>query len=335
MNPAESDEILEALGRLGLIDPGARPVLEPLTGGVSSDIYRVEAKDGPICVKRARPQLKVAARWEVTVERNRFEYEWLEVVGGIVPTAVPELFGRDETAGLFAMSYLDPAEFPVWKDQLLAGRADAHVASQVGTAVGRIHASTADSVDLASRFATDELFRDLRLDPYLTATARAHPDLADRIMGLGETTASTRRVLVHGDVSPKNVLVGPDGPVLLDAECAWFGDPAFDLAFCLNHLVLKSFHLPAGRDGYVECYNALSEAYLDLVTWEDSVAVESRAARLLPALLLARVDGVSPVEYLDEDTRGEVRSTARRLLVDGGDSLASITDSIESKVQHE
>ena len=117
--------------------------------------------------------------------------------------------------------------------------------------------------------------------------------------------------LVHGDVSPKNILVAPQGPIFLDAECAWYGDPAFDLAFCLNHLVLKSFWVP--NPALRACFESLKDHYLAGVTWESSI--EERVATLLPGLLLARVDGKSPVEYLDETGREQVRRLARRMLV--------------------
>jgi thiamine kinase-like enzyme len=153
-------------------------------------------------------------------------------------------------------------------------------------------------------------------------------------------TQSHKLALVHGDVSPKNILVGtragawpsqagryPLGgsersepgdklqPVLLDAECAWWGDPAFDLAFCLNHLLLKCLWLPQARDGFLQCFAALAQAYLDGVSWEARAAIEQRAAALLPGLMLARVDGKSPVEYLtDEAPREAVRRVAAVLL---------------------
>ncbi|MGH8726236.1 MAG: phosphotransferase family protein, partial [Burkholderiales bacterium] len=122
----------------------------------------------------------------------------------------------------------------------------------------------------------------------------------------------TKQCLVHGDVSPKNILVGSRGPVFLDAECAWYGDPAFDLAFCLNHLLLKCLWVPRARDAFLECFSALSGAYLQGVSFK---GVEERTASLLPALLLARVDGKSPVEYLTEESKQLVRTVARGLLV--------------------
>src|SRR5262249_17472970 len=143
-------------------------------------------------------------------------------------------------------------------------------------------------------------------------TAARHPALKPRLEALVERTAATKICLVHGDVSPKNILAGPHGPVFLDAECAWFGDPAFDLAFCLNHLLLKCLWVPRAKAGFLHCFNALSDAYLEAVPFGE---VEARAASLLPALLLARVDGKSPVEYLTaEAQRKHVRGVACPLL---------------------
>jgi aminoglycoside phosphotransferase (APT) family kinase protein len=132
---------------------------------------------------------------------------------------------------------------------------------------------------------------------------------------LAERTLHTKRTVVHGDVSPKNILVGPGGPVFLDAECAWWGDPAFDLAFCLNHLLLKCVAAPQASADLLACSYALAEAYLARVDWEAAEAVESRAASLLPGLFLARIDGKSPVEYIfDDDLKDKVRRAARTLL---------------------
>jgi aminoglycoside phosphotransferase (APT) family kinase protein len=308
--------ILQALRRLGLLGAGEdAPLLTPLTGGVSSDIWRVELPAGAVCVKRALPRLKVAQVWEAPVERNRYEQAYLRAAAAIVPGAVPRLLADDPDSGLFVMDYLDPALHPVWKQRLREGHADAAFAARVGSAVGAIHAATADRPEVAAAFATDTIFHAIRLEPYLLATARVHADLAPRLRALVQVTAQTRRVLVHGDVSPKNILVGPAGPVLLDAECAWFGDPAFDLAFCLNHLLLKCAWVPAARAGYLACFDALAAAYLARVSWEEPALLEARAAALLPGLFLARVDGKSPVEYLtDEAWKQRVRDVARALL---------------------
>ena len=241
---AASDEhaerpVVAALRRLGLLGAGETPRFVRLTGGVSSDIWRVDLARGPVCVKRALPKLRVAAEWQAPVERNAYEAEWMRRAAAVVPEAVPELIGQDEEAGILVMAYLTPERHRLWKAELRAGRTEPGVARALGERLARIHASTADDPEIARAFPTDRIFYDIRLEPYLAATARAHPDRAGALHALVQRTATAKRCMVHGDVSPKNVLIGPKGPVLLDAECAWHGDPAFDLAFCLNHLLLK------------------------------------------------------------------------------------------------
>lgn len=325
-------DLMTALGRMGLaVPPGT--VGAQLTGGVSSDIWRIDLPGGPVCVKRALGKLKVAADWRAPVGRNRYEADWMRVAGAAVPGAVPRLLGQDTQAGALAMEYLPPERYPLWKAQLRDGIADARFAAQVGQRIGRIHAATAADPALAARFPTDAIFYDIRLEPYLVATAARHPDRAEALHALVATTQATRRALVHGDVSPKNILAGPTGPVFLDAECAWWGDPAFDLAFCLNHLLLKCLWTPAATVGFLACYTALADAYRAEIDWEPQAMLEQRAARLLPGLLLARVDGKSPVEYITtEAPRDRVRRVARALLADPVARLAEVRHAWEEEL---
>ena len=308
MSASLPEQVLGLLRGAGLAARNEAPSFSPLAGGVSSEIWRIDLATGPVCVKRALPRLRVAQQWEVPIERNRYERLWMEAAYAAVPGAAPRIMAWDDAAGLFVMQCLD---FPVWKDLLRQGRAEAGFAAQVGSTLAAIHAATAGRREVAERFPTDAIFHAIRLEPYLVATAARHPDLNEILSSLVKRTAATRLCLVHGDVSPKNILAGPRGPVFLDAECAWYGDPAFDLAFCLNHLLLKCLWVPASRPGFLDCFDALARAYLQAVPFK---GVEARAASLLPALLLARVDGKSPVEYLTQDDRKFVRRTARQLL---------------------
>ncbi len=313
MPPAElpPEAILTALRRMNLLT-GGQPGGERLTGGVSSDIWRIDLPSGPICVKRALPKLRVAAEWHAPVERNLYEARWMRHAAH----HAPPLLGQDPRSGALAMAFLPPDNHPLWKDQLRDGHADPDFAAQVARALVSIHAKTAADPTIAAEFPTDAIFHDIRLEPYLIATARAHPDLAGRLRALVTTTQTSKKALVHGDVSPKNILRGPHGPIFLDAECAWWGDPAFDLAFCLNHLLLKCLWTPTARDGFLHCFDALTRTYLDGVDWEPPEALEQRAAALLPGLFLARVDGKSPVEYLtDAADKNRVRRVARALLL--------------------
>lgn len=318
--------MLAFLRRSGLAAPGEQPAAVALAGGVSSDIWRIDLRSGPVCVKRALSRLRVAQLWEAPVERNVYERRWMETANLAAPGIAPRIVAHDE-AGIFAMQYLDGANYPLWKNELRAGRADPAFAGSVGERLARVHAATAGRDDIARMFATDASFHAIRLEPYLLATARVHPDLASALQGLVARTAGTRLALVHGDVSPKNILCGPEGPVFLDAECAWYGDPAFDLAFCANHLLLKCAWVPQHTGAFLASFDALSGAYLPQVTWEDPAALESRAASLLPGLLLARVDGKSPVEYLqDEASKERVRKVARSMVMAAPARLAEVRD---------
>lgn len=298
----------------GLLAPGEHAVITRMVGGVSSDLWKVDLLAGAICVKGALPRLKVAHEWFAPVSRNHVEYEWLKFAQGLRPGQVPRLLAHDEAAGLLAMEYLPPSRYPVWKSLLLAGRVDVDAARAVGELVGHLHAASAADPDSAVRFATDTNFEALRIDPYLRVTARAHPDLTDRLAVLADRTAATHLAVAHGDVSPKNILIGPSEPVLLDAECAWFGDPAFDVAFCINHLLIKSVKMPLQREALVAAAHELAAAHAEQVDWEPASGLTARVVALLPALALARVDGSSPVEYLDDAEREIVRRAGRDLL---------------------
>ncbi|MGQ0654672.1 MAG: phosphotransferase family protein [Betaproteobacteria bacterium] len=305
-----NEAVLALLRTSGLAGPMETPPMRELAGGVSSEIWRVDLARGPVCVKRALPRLRVAQVWEAPVERNRFEEAWLRVAGEAAPGCAPRVLARGD--GLFAMEYVDA---PVWKQLLRQGDADPAFASAVGRTLAAIHARTSG---VADAFATDAIFYAIRLEPYLVATAQKHPQLERRLSALVERTAATRECLVHGDVSPKNILVRDGSPVFLDAECAWYGDPAFDLAFCLNHLLLKCLWVPSARERFLACFDSLVNAY------SPTTDVERRTASLLPALLLARVDGKSPVEYLDGAAQNCVRRTAWPLVALPPSSLQEV-----------
>jgi aminoglycoside phosphotransferase (APT) family kinase protein len=296
-----------------------------LTGGVSSDIWLIDAPQGPLCAKRALARLRVAADWRAPIERSRYEARWMLEADAAVPASAPRVLGQHPALGVLVMDYLPPASHPLWKQQLREGRAEVATALAVGRTLVRIHAHSAARPELAPQFDSDGIFFDIRLEPYLLATARRHADLAPALRALVAQTQTRRCALVHGDVSPKNILVGPRGPVLLDAECAWWGDPAFDIAFCLNHLLLKCLWNRPASAAFLACFGALADAYLHGVDWEPRAGIEQRAAALLPGLLLARVDGKSPVEYIGtEAERDAVRHAARALLLEPVPRLADV-----------
>jgi enolase len=317
--------IVEFLERAGLVPPGQTPQFEALGGGVSSDIWIVRTGKTAFCVKQALPRLRVKADWRAPIERNANEVAWMTAVAGFIPEAVPRVLAADARLAAFAMEYLPPRAYEQWKSRLQRGVVASETAILVGQRLALVHDFFAKSETAAQTFATDATFHLLRIEPYLLAAARAHPDVRPILEHLATVTARTKLSVVHGDVSPKNILLGPAGPVFIDAECAWFGDPAFDLAFCLNHLLLKTLWVPSAAADLLSAFDALSRTYLARVKWEPAENLERRAAHLVPALLLARIDGKSPVEYLsDERSKQTVRGAARSLLMDLPDRLEDL-----------
>jgi len=320
-----SADLEDFLVRSGLAAAGEPQTWTVLSGGISSDIWRVDLPGRTICVKRALPKLRVKDEWQAPADRNLYEWRWFRAVRRWIPAAAPEPLAFDPDKRLLAMAFLPPADHPLWKTEMLAGRVDAGFAAEVGERLGRIHAASAAEPALAADFASDEGFFALRIDAYLLATARRRPEVAAQIEALAERTSSLKLALVHGDATPKNILMGPEGPVFLDAETAWWGDPAFDLASVLNHLLLKRLVVEDRARELNDSFAAMAGAYLDHAGFEPRASIEARAASLLPALLLARIDGKSPVEYVtSEDVRELVRGAAIPLLVRPPETLEAV-----------
>ncbi|MEM6462601.1 MAG: aminoglycoside phosphotransferase family protein [Pseudomonadota bacterium] len=317
--------LLEELG-LKTVDETMR--VTPLSGGVSSDIARVDVGGRSFCVKFALEKLKVDEEWRAPIGRNRAEYAWLEFARRIAPRSIPELFGRSEAAGGFIMEMIAGADVYLWKEALLDGRLQPYEPVGVADLVGQIHAaSTAAGFD-CSPFQNRDDFHALRIEPYLLFTAKRHPALASRLSSISEVLYAADTVLVHGDVSPKNILFRKQAPILLDAECATMGDACFDVAFCLNHLLLKAVHRSVDCSRFLDAAGIFWRIYAQHINWEDPVGLENRMSALLPALMLARVDGKSPVEYLSQEGHETVRSIAIPLIKKPQERLAAVFEAV-------
>ena len=292
-------------------------VFSPLSGGVSSDIWRVDTPDSTYCAKRALAKLRVAADWQAPVERSREEAHWLQQAIRIIPGKVPRVMAHDEGRGIILLSWYDPTMWQNFKTQLLLGNDPGkrfkRCASETGSLLGRVHHVTRAMPELQEAFAHFEYFDALRLDPFLRFSADRHPSVAPILRQLITELSENRWALVHGDVSPKNILMDDRGePVLLDAECACWGNPAFDVAFMLSHLLLKVLHTQHRESigtGLAQAFwtNYLKQHGPMSLKNRELKALDQTTAQLVPALLLARIDGKSPVEYLDDIEKDQVR----------------------------
>jgi len=287
------DNCRRLLSDLGLAASTPELQVVPLTGGVASDIAMVQLGQRKLCVKFALPKLKVQADWFAPVQRNAAEYAWLMVLEKLAPCNSIKLHGRSSRLNGFVMDYLEGDDVYLWKQALLSESSEQNEAWKVGELIGRFHAASVASDFDSQDFQNQDDFLALRIEPYLQYTASVHSDIGSKIQPIADQLYASRRVLLHGDVSPKNIFFRAQGPVILDAECATMGDACFDPAFCLNHLVLKAIHLPHSRVQNLQNVMSFWRAYRSFVIWEPVSALELRICRLLPVLMLARIDGKS------------------------------------------
>ena len=301
-----------------------------LGGGVSNVVVRVDApgESGGLVLKQSLPRLRVEQEWLADQKRIYHEAASLRYLAEVLPTsALPKVVHEDRANYLFVMTAA-PDEGVNWKDALLAGNVDPAVAKRVGALLGQIHQHSSVTDDRIpeelEQFADQSAlggFVQLRIDPYHRATAAVHPELADAIEIEAQRMLNRRLALVHGDYSPKNVIVVGSGAAaeafLLDFEVAHLGNPVFDLAFMLNHLALKAIHKPQLADEYNAAARSFWSAYLDNAgaCAADVARFERETVRQLGVLLLARMDGKSPAEYITGDhQKQQARNLAKDIL---------------------
>lgn len=289
--------------------------VEFLSGGVSSIVIRVVTDQGAFVIKQALPRLRVAADWYSRPERSLIESRCGSILSELVPGFVPEIVAVVPHRSAFVMRSA-PSGSETWKDRLMRGEVAETDADMIGHLLGRIHAASAERADLAGSLADRSFFDELRIDPYLRYVAARSPALAPALEDVIGELLTTSTCLVHGDFSPKNLLMTPDGSVLLvDHEVAHWGHPAFDVAFVTSHLCLKAIRFRVRAGEYVDAAAAVLDAYAEEARHLRS-ALESFAARVTSALILARVDGKSPVEYLTDDgDRAFARTVGSALLL--------------------
>jgi aminoglycoside phosphotransferase (APT) family kinase protein len=327
---SEAARFLEMLRRDGHVGhPHAR--LSPLSGGVSSELYLVEDGAEKFVVKRALAKLNVKDDWFADVNRNVTERNYLEYVGRMMPGVVPQLRFANPDAGYFGMEFLGGG-FANWKRMLLAGDCRTNHAELAGKILGEIHRRTSFNDTLAKQFDTIANFRQLRLHPYLLTTGERHPEFRELFFAEARRIEATREALVHGDFSPKNILICGDRMVLLDCEVAWYGEPAFDVAFLLNHFFLKSLHHAPNSFGLEQMIAAFWSAYAGESLNGTAAAMEPRLVPMLLMLLLARVDGKSPAEYLTPPTQQFIRDFVGKHLPSPPKSLADLSEIWFSRV---
>ncbi|MCK6626271.1 MAG: aminoglycoside phosphotransferase family protein [Anaerolineae bacterium] len=343
----QPDALLAYLRDQGHIAPDEQPHICTLAGGVSNRTVWVERPGGEAWVlKQALAKLRVSVDWFSSPERVHREALGLTWLAELAPSgATPHLIFEDHTHHLLAMQAV-PQPHDNWKTLLLAGRLEADHLNQFGRLLGTTHRRAFERrEEVAPVFADGSFFESLRLEPYYAYTAGQLPAVAEFLHALIEETRACRLTLVHGDYSPKNVLVYQNRLILLDHEVIHWGDPAFDLGFSLTHLLSKAHFLPQQRAAfaaaavtYWQVYaETLSDTLVASFNSRSSVpgprsSFEARAARHTLACLLARVAGRSPLEYLDKATRARQQEVVLALLANPPLTITELVNQFISKL---
>ena len=286
--------------------------VEELTGGVSNVVLAVKAGAKDLVLKQALPQLKVAAVWKADQRRAIVEANGMKLLHSITPTSVPELIDFDPEDFTLTMERL-PRECTVWKSDLLSGVIKPSIGADLGKILATWHNFGVDSKESRDAYMEDSLFDQLRVTPFYRAVAKVNPALDARIQELITEISTLKITLVHGDFSPKNIMVsGVDKPIVLDFEVMHTGNPVFDLGFVSAHLLCK--YLRTEDPAHKNPLRKTALAFIDSYARTCNIEVAKSLPHHVAVIALARVEGVSPVNYLDEAGKARVQSVTKAAL---------------------
>ena len=331
LNIEEPQQLLAYLQGSGLIAPDEKPKMQPLTGGVSNRTVLVERPSGEAWVlKQALEKLRVAVDWFSSPERVHREAMGLRWLNKLAPpNTIPALVHEDHATHLLIMEAV-PQPHDNWKTLLLAGQLATNHIDQFAKLLGNIHRHAFERSDeVAPAFEDDSFFESLRLEPYYSYTATQVPPAADFLHNLIADTRQQRLTLVHGDYSPKNILVYQSRLILLDHEVIHWGDPTFDIGFSMTHLLSKARHLPPHRTAFAAAAGQYWRVYVNTlgdVPWANTL--EPRAVRHTLACMLARVAGRSPLEYLTTQERERQKEAVVVLMQDPPETVSALIQNL-------
>ncbi len=299
--------VVAYLTKRGIISGSAE--VEELTGGVSNVVLGVKSGAKDLVLKQALPQLKVAAVWKADQRRAIVEANGMKLLHSITPENVPDLIDLDPEEFTLTMDRL-PRECTVWKTDLLEGVIKPSVGKDLGRILATWHNFGANSKESLDAYMEDSLFDQLRVTPFYRAVAKVNPGLDNRIQELITEITTIKITLVHGDFSPKNIMItGTDKPIVLDFEVMHTGNPVFDLGFVSAHLLCK--YLRTEDSSQKSLLRETAIAFINSYDQTCNIPVATSLPHHVAVIALARVEGVSPVNYLDESAKARVQSVTK------------------------
>ena len=319
----DEGSVVTYLSQRGLLTGDA--TVETLTGGVSCVVLAVSNADIDLVVKQALPELKTKAKWVADQRRAIVEADAMQVYHSITPESVPELIDCDAAEFTLTMSRL-PRSCTNWKIDMLEGRIYPEMGAKLGKVLAAWHNAAAVSDEIKEKFMEDSLFEQLRVAPFYRAVMDKNPNLQPVISILIDEITSLKITLVHGDFSPKNIMATTDHrPIVLDFEVAHIGNPVFDLAFLLAHLLCKIIRAtqPDEKDLLVETAKQFIASYQQTTR----LSVAASLPHHIALIALARVEGVSPVNYLDGAAQQRLVALTKSALLDSGMAVTGLLES--------
>ena len=314
-------EIYKASINFGLLSTKQKYISRKITDGVSSDIWHVKTSYNEFCIKRALEKLTVKEDWYAPIDRNDFEAKYFTYCKTVEPNSFPKILGHDNINHILAMEWFDNKKFLVWKKKLLEKSISLKDGKRIGKLLGLIHKSFFRKRKYEKIFLNDKTFYDIRIEPYLVFTSKYYPEFSAEYKSTIDLLTKNKSTIIHGDFSPKNILLGKNFPVILDAETACWGNPVFDLAFLNNHVILKSILNSEVSKSYFNLSNHFLKSYFASFPIMNNSNFIKKFIILQALLILARVDGKSPVEYFTNKHKNLARTLAKNLIANKSKTL--------------
>jgi tRNA A-37 threonylcarbamoyl transferase component Bud32 len=275
-------------------------------------------------------KLRVKVDWRSDPRRIEREAMGMKVLSEIAPPgSITPLIFLDPGQNLLAMKAVEqPHEN--WKTMLMSGRLELEHVRQFAELLAAIHRAGHDQRDrFATAFDNRNAFESLRLEPYYLYSAERMPAVESFFHQLVNEARTNRYTLVHGDYSPKNILVHKGQLVLLDHEVIHFGDGTVDIGFALTHLLSKANAFSTMRDSFADAARYFWETYRTSVGHE---VPEARACRHTLGCLLARCIGRSPLEYLGPEICAGQANAAAAMMGDPPVQIRAITRESQGRI---
>ena len=296
-----------------------------LEGGVSSEVYYVKTNKNEYCIKRSLKKLLVKKDWIANTNRIKFEYYWLNHCRNILNKNIPKTYEFNNKKKYIVMEYLNNSKYKTLKELYFKKIINLNTIRLISKHLYKIHSKSKNYKTKILFKGNRNNFNDLRLDPYFNEVGRVYPKYKKYVKDINKNYLINSSTLVHGDFSPKNILIGKNKIVYLDAECCNFGDPIFDLVFFSNHLLLKSIFIKDKSKEFIKSYIIFYKEYLKNLNAEKSKLYIDRIIKMTPIMMLARIDGKSPVEYIkSKKIKNTIRNKSFLLLERNINSLNDI-----------